>query len=295
MKVLITGCDGQLGTALVETAPPQVDLIITNKNTLDITKFSSCQSFILFHKPDWIINAAAYTAVDKAEDEVNKAFLINSEAPKLLANIISSYGGKMLHISTDFVFNGKKSIPYTPSDQVEPLSIYGKSKALGESLVLEKTNTFILRTSWVYSDIGNNFFLTMIKLHKIKEEKSEPLNVVYDQISTPTNVYGLSSACWGLLQTDYSIIKKENVYHWSDLGVASWYDFAVAIGDIAAQKGLISRPAFVNPISSVDYKRNAICPSFSVLDSSLIRSVVKLSSVHWQKGLSYLFDRLLLD
>ena len=295
MKVLITGCDGQLGKALIQTAPSHVELLVTNKNSLDITNPQSCKDFILFNKPDWIINAAAYTSVDRAEEEVEKAFLVNSKAPKLISEIIASYGGKMLHISTDFVFNGRKSTPYLPSDPVDPLSIYGKSKAQGESFVLKNINTFVLRTSWVYSDIGNNFLLTMMKLHKLKEGKSEPLNVVYDQIGTPTNVYGLSRACWGLLQTDYSIIKRSNIYHWSDLGVASWYDFAIAIGEIAAQKGLIKRPACVKPISYIDYNRNALCPSYSVLESNLIRNSVKLSSVHWQQALSDLVDRLLFN
>ncbi len=294
MKVLITGCDGQLGQALIQTSPSYVHLIVTNKTSLDITNSQSCKDFILLNKPDWIINAAAYTSVDQAEKEVEKAFLVNSEAPKLIAKIIASYGGKMLHISTDFVFNGRKSTPYIPSDSVDPLSIYGKSKAQGESFVLDNINTFVLRTSWVYSDIGDNFLLTMLKLHKMNEVKSDPLNVVCDQIGAPTNVYGLSRACWGLLQTDFSIINRSRIYHWSDLGVASWYDFAFAIGEIAAQKGLITRPACVQPISYIDYKRNALCPSYSVLDSSLIRNIVNLSSVHWQEGLSDLVDRLLL-
>ncbi len=295
MKVLITGCNGQLGKALIQEAPSNVHLLTTNKISLDITNNKSCQEFILFNKPDWIINAAAYTSVDKAEEEVEKAFLVNSKAPKVISETIASYGGKMLHISTDFVFNGRKSAPYLPSDKVDPLSIYGKSKAQGESFILENSNTFVLRTSWVYSDIGNNFLLTMLKLHKIKEERSEPLNVVCDQIGAPTNVYGLARACWGLLQTDYSKINRNKIYHWSDLGVASWYDFAFSIGEIAAQKGLITRPACVKPISYIDYKRNALCPSYSLLDSSLIRNIVDLSSIHWRQSISTLVDRLLLN
>ena len=139
MKVLITGCDGQLGKALIQTVPSNIRLLVTNKNSLDITNTESCQAFILSNKPDWIINAAAYTAVEQAEKDIEKAFLVNSKAPKLIAELVASYGGKMLYISTDFVFNGKKSSPYIPSDQVDPLSIYGKSKAQGEYFVLENT------------------------------------------------------------------------------------------------------------------------------------------------------------
>ena len=200
MKVLLTGSTGQLGKTLILFKPNNFELIKVSSADFNLLDYKSCEEFILSHKPDWVINAAAYTAVDKAESESELAFEINTRSPEKLAKTLLTYGGKMLYISTDFVFDGKNDKPYKFDHVHNPLSIYGKSKSLGEEKCLSIGNSYILRTSWVYSPYNKNFLLTILNLQKKFAKDNQPLKIVHDQIGSPTNTFGLAKVCWLLLK-----------------------------------------------------------------------------------------------
>ena len=180
MKVLVTGSTGQLGKTLVGYKPENIELIKVSSADFNLLDYESCKDFILLHKPDWIINAAAYTAVDKAESESEIVFEVNSKAPEKIAKTLSTYGGKMLYVSTDFVFDGKSDKPYKYDHFHNPINIYGKSKSQGDKKCLSIGNCFVLRTSWVYSTFNKNFLLTILNLRKKFVEDNQPLKVVHD-------------------------------------------------------------------------------------------------------------------
>ncbi len=292
MKILITGASGQLGQALLSSKPSlinkrHVEIIPFTHSDLDLTNHLACREVIEQIKPDWLINAAAYTAVDKAESEANLAFAVNSLGPASLAEALDENGGQMLHLSTDFVFNGQQSTPYEPEDPISPQSIYGQSKAEGEKKVLDALGerALLLRTSWVYGPVGKNFLLTMLKLHDLKVKRRETLDVVADQIGCPTCTSGLATACWKLVESREIGLQFPQIHHWSDTGVASWFDFAVAIGDLAVDLGILSSSAQVNPIKTASYPTAAKRPNFSLLDSWQTRAYLKLDAMHWRKAL----------
>lgn len=291
MRVLVTGANGQLGRALGSTAPLQIgpeqlELFLLDRTDFDLTDLNNCKHLIEEIRPQWIINTAAYTSVDQAEDEPELADLVNAQAPQLMASVLSDTGGNMLQISTDFVFNGQSSRPYDVNERVDPLSVYGRTKAAGEISVLERLGDqkrcCILRTSWLYSDYGKNFMNTMLRLHA---ERSE-ISVVADQIGCPTNTKTLAEVCWLLIKqnTGNNEVLPE-ILHWSDAGVASWYDFAVSIGDIAHELAIIDKKADVLPIRSIDYPAKATRPSYSLLDTFNTRDILGLKAMHWRTGL----------
>ena len=276
MKVLLTGSSGQLGNALKIASPEEVQLLTPSKDELDLLDIRGCFDYVNKFKPDFIINTAAYTNVDDAESFAEESFLINRDAPKAFAEALRNYNGQLIHISTDYVFDGDNNQPYLTDYKPNPLSIYGKSKAEGESEILKilgRTNkVFILRTSWLYSYFRNNFVLTMLRLHKEKEE----IKVVSDQYGSPTSCTSLSIACWEIINF---ICKNKNIpnsikplLHFSNLGIASWYDLSVAVGEIALELGLLKKKAKVIPIYSKDYITKVKRPKFSVLDTSYLYS-----------------------
>ena len=297
MKILLTGSEGQLGCALRGSLPQMlqnssVELIATSRSggdglvALDLANSDACRSVVFESTPDWVINAGAYTAVDRAETEPDLAHAVNALAPRAFAEALAKTGGRLLQVSTDFVFNGKQGHPYEPLQPRDPLGVYGATKAAGEQAIAEVLGleqagkAALLRTSWVYGPIGANFFLTMLRLHRQKAEAAEPLRVVADQVGCPTSTSGLAQACWRLVERQLG-----GVMHWSDAGAASWYDFAVAIGELAEAAGQLEHAATVVPISSADYPTPARRPAYSLLDCSSSRELLGLMPKHWRQAL----------
>lgn len=272
--LLITGGNGQLGTEVSKILP---NAIRTDINELDITNATAVKEFIRLNKIDTIINCAAYTAVDRAEDNVSLAVKLNIDGPRNLARS----GAKIIHISTDYVFNGNWYKPYTTDDYPSPISVYGKTKLAGERAVLENSrNAIIIRTAWLYSPYGNNFVKTMRRLGAERES----INVVYDQIGSPTYAGDLAEVIIKILPQ----INEQNkgVYHFTNMGVCSWYDFATEIMDMS---GLNCR---VNPISSSEYPTRATRPFYSVLDKSKIKKTFGIEIDHWKKSLAKCINKL---
>jgi dTDP-4-dehydrorhamnose reductase len=290
VKVLLTGAAGQLGQALMASIPKGVQLIACTRAELDLADPAACCAVVVRQRPDWVINAGAYTAVDKAESEPELAQAVNALAPAAFASALAETGGLLLQVSTDFVFSGFQGSPYRPEQSVAPLGVYGSTKAAGERAALSLPGARVLRTSWVYGPVGKNFFLTMLRLHALKAAAGEPLGVVADQVGCPTATHTLAEACWRALGADKtlrdSLPKQPRILHWSDAGAASWYDFAVAIGELASAAGLLDKAAMVEPLSTVDYPMAAQRPSYSLLDCTASRAALRLEPVHWRRALA---------
>lgn len=266
-NILVTGCNGQLGNEIKLLLP---EAVYTDADILDITNEDAVIGFVKENNIDTIINCAAYTAVDKAEDDVDLAQKVNETGPKNLAKT----GCKIIHISTDYVFDGSNCRPYTPDDKPNPVSVYGKTKLAGERAVAELAKEYaIIRTAWLYSSFGNNFVKTMRRLGS----ERETLNVVCDQTGTPTYAKDLAEAIVKILPQ----LNETNsgVYHFSNEGTCSWYDFAV---EIMALSGLNCK---VLPILSADYPSKATRPFYSVLDKSNLKKTFNISIPHWKESL----------
>ena len=292
MKILLTGSQGQLGKSIAKSRPNSIELIQLNRKEFNLLDQEKCKKVIREVKPNWIINCAAYTNVDLAEKEYKIAHNINSLAPSFLSACIKEVKGKLLHISTDYVFDGKKAKPYDPFDKTNPLNKYGLSKAKGEKNLLNYNNNIILRTSWLYSSFGHNFVQTMLKLHNSKGKVNENLKVIHDQISAPTSTNSLSRLCWEIITQDYQISPENQILHWRDGGVTSWYDFAIAIGDIANKKNILKYYAKVIPIKSKDYILPAQRPLYSLLDIEKTEKRFNIISNHWIYELEKTVDEL---
>lgn len=279
-KVVLTGAGGQLGRELVERAPA-AELVALGRDALDIGDAGAVTERLAALAPEVVINAAAYTAVDRAESEPELARRGNAEGPGNLARACATLGIRLLHVSTDFVFDGRASEPYRPGDATAPLGEYGRSKLAGELAVREVLpQAVILRTGWVYSRFGGNFVKTMLRLMAERDS----LNVVCDQVGTPTWTGGLAEALWNFAaRPDLS-----GTYHWSDAGVCSWYDFAVAICEEGRAHGLLPRPVAVHPIPASDYPTPARRPAFSVLDKSATWRDLGREGVHWREQLRHM-------
>jgi len=272
--LLITGGNGQLGTELSKLLP---DAIRTDVNDLDITDYSAVIKFVKSKNIDTIINCAAYTAVDKAEDNEDLAAKINAIGPFNL----SMADTKMIHISTDYVFDGFGYKPYTSKDKPNPVSVYGKTKLVGEQAVMENVkNGVVIRTAWLYSPYGNNFVKTMRRLGAEKES----INVVSDQIGSPTYAGDLAAAIVKILPQMNE--QNRGIYHFTNMGVCSWYDFAT---EIMEQSGL---KCVVNPVNSSEYPTRAKRPFYSVLDKSKIIKTFGLEIPHWKKSLAQCIKQL---
>jgi dTDP-4-dehydrorhamnose reductase len=283
MKALVTGAGGQLGQVLQSGQPAGWTVIAANRASLDITDEAAVRALVLAQRPDLIINAAAYTAVDRAESDAEAAFAINERAAGLLAACATEVGARMVHISTDFVFDGTASRPYAVDAAVSPLGVYGASKAKGEAAVLAAaSNALVVRTAWVYAAHGANFMRTMLRL--MAERPS--VSVVSDQIGSPSHALSLSCSIWALALTD-----ARGVLHATDAGVASWYDFAVAIGEEAAQLGLLPAIPDVRPIRTEDFPTPAKRPAYSVLDKTPTWALIGPAR-HWRAELRAALMRL---
>lgn len=265
---LVTGCNGQLGTALQSLLKDKA--VYIDREELDLTNEEDVKNYLSANPFDFIINCAAYTAVDKAETDAENAHKVNALAPLYLAK----YGKRLIHISTDYVFDGTSCHPYTEEDKTNPLSVYGKTKYLGEKNVLDNAHTaIIIRTAWLYSPHGGNFVKTMRKLGSEKEH----LNVVFDQIGSPTNAYDLAEAIVNILPQIKE--NEKEIYHFSNEGVCSWYDFAK---EIMEQSHL---PCKISPIESKDYPTPAHRPHYSVLNKNKIKQRFNIEIPHWKEGL----------
>jgi dTDP-4-dehydrorhamnose reductase len=277
-KVLIVGAGGQLGRELQRTAPAGSEWVAVGHGDLDIADAAAVADAFATHAPGLVINAAAYTAVDKAESEPDDARRGNVDGPRNLAQACADNGARFMHVSTDFVFDGTSSVPYTPDMATGPLGVYGQTKLDGELAVRDILPTaLIMRTGWVYSAFGGNFVKTMLRLMG----SNDTLTVVSDQVGTPTWANGLARALWAAAAKP----ALSGTYHWSDAGVCSWYDFAVAIYEEGRTLGLLSNPVTVKPIPARDYPTPARRPSYSVLDKAGTWEDLQLEGVHWRSQL----------
>jgi dTDP-4-dehydrorhamnose reductase len=340
MKVLLTGAAGQLGQALIASQPEGVVLGPLRRCDLDLADAEACRQAVRRHQPDWLLNAGAYTAVDRAEGEAELALAVNAGAPQAFAEALADSGGRLLQVSTDFVFNGLQGSPYRPDQAPDPLGVYGASKAAGEKAVLAALGpgrARILRTSWVYGPVGANFCLTMLRLHALKAAAGEALGVVADQVGCPTATSGLAAACWRAIGIGAPVpsassaqdpwapvaqaepldqvsgaaagagvaqaVRPESdpletphesptVLHWSDAGAASWYDFAVAIGELGVAAGLLEQAAQVRPIPTAAYPTPAARPPYSLLDCIASRAALGLEPSHWRAALTEVLAQL---
>lgn len=284
-RVLITGAGGQVGRMLLETRPDGCEVIACAHADLDIAAGDAVRDCVAHHRPAVIINAAAYTAVDKAESEPAAAQRINADGPGNLAAAARDCGARLIHISTDFVFDGAASAPYRPDSVTHPLSVYGKTKRDGEQAVLEALpeRSTIVRTAWVYAATGANFVRTMLRVMGA----NKTVRVVADQVGTPTAARFLAQALWSIACNP----EIRGIHHWTDAGVASWYDFAVAIAEEGAELGLLPPDVIVTPIATADYPTPARRPSYSVLDKRSLASF-GLSPVHWRQRLRSVLKEL---
>lgn len=278
MNILVTGRKGQLGSEIHFLAQKYIEFnfLYTDVDELDITKKNLVNDFFKENKIDLVINCAAYTAVDKAEDNFLIANRVNNLAVNNLIEACQNYNVKIIHISTDYVFDGTNYIPYVESDIVNPMGVYGVTKYLGEQhLLTSNVKGIIIRTSWVYSSFGNNFVKTMMRLGKERDN----LNVIYDQIGTPTYARDLAEACLELALKSSCWSKQPEVYHYSNEGVTSWYDFALAVMEFKKIK------CNVNSILTKDYDFKAVRPHYSVLDKKKIKQKFDIKVPHWRVSL----------
>ena len=275
-KILVTGANGQLGQSLQKLSQKEkaFQFIFTDSETLDITNKEEVLNFFWQNEPDVCINAAAYTAVDLAETDTEKAFLVNADGTENLALACAEYNAQFIHVSTDYVFDGTNNLEYTEEDFTNPLGVYGASKLAGEELALEANPcTIILRTSWVYSEFGKNFVKTMLSLFATKEE----LNVVADQYGQPTNATDLAEAILTIVKTEK---KTPGIFNFSNEGKISWYDFAQKIAELSGSK------IKINPIVTSQYPTPAKRPQNSTLDLSKIKSTYHINIKPWEESLA---------
>ncbi len=282
MKILITGCNGQLGNELqlLEKNYPNHQWLNTDVEELDITNQLAVNQFVAENKVDGIVNCAAYTAVDKAESDRQLATALNTEAPAYLAAAIEKRGGWLLHISTDYVFDGTNHTPYVETDTPCPDSVYGSTKLAGEMGVMKFCRkTMIIRTGWLYSIFGNNFVKTMLRLGRERDK----LGVVFDQVGTPTYAHDLAQAIMTAIEQGV----KPGIFHFSDEGVCSWYDFAKAIHRMA---GINS--CQVSPLHTEEYPTPASRPHYSVLDKTKIKQTYGIVIPQWEESLQKCLERM---
>jgi len=277
--ILITGANGQLGNELkiVSKNFYGYDFIFTDIDTLDVTNPEQISEFIVKTAPDWIINCAAYNLVDKAESEPDTAMLINALAVKNITEVIQGSECRFIHISSDYVYDGKSSLPYNENALASPQSAYGRSKLAGEKYALLHHGTIVIRTSWLYSSFGNNFVKTILR----HAGEKESLQVVFDQIGSPTYAADLAQAIMfiisGVIRNHFAL--TAGIYNYSDEGVCSWYDIAT---EIITEAGLKCQ---VNPVLTSDYRQEASRPAYSVMDKFKIKETFGLSIPHWRSSL----------
>jgi dTDP-4-dehydrorhamnose reductase len=279
MKVLVIGCNGQLGHSLADTASANVDIIGLDLPELDITDATAVLEICSETRPDVIVNAAAYTAVDKAETDHALASAVNVAGPRNIALAAQEVGARLIHISTDFVFDGKTSSPYKADAPTSPLSVYGETKRDGELAVLEEMSgsAVVIRTSWLYSKTGSNFVKTMLRLMNERDE----LGIVADQIGSPTWADSLAEAVWAFVGAP----EYNGIFHWTDQGETSWQGFALAIQEEALSLGLLEKAIPIHAIKTEDYPTAATRPAYSVLDCSNTIQAINMQPAEWRTNL----------
>lgn len=283
MRVLVTGCNGQVGHCLVEQLQDRVELLAVDRDELDITNQTAVQTLLSEFKPDFIINAAAHTAVDKAEEEEALSFAVNCDGPKFLSEAAAEIGGTILHISTDYVFPGNKDGLYSEDDTTGPLGVYGKSKLAGELAIAEQNNKHIvLRTAWVFGEHGNNFVKTMLRLGKDRDA----LSVVGDQYGGPTYAGDIASALISMMEqlSSETDSTKYGIYHFSGEPHVSWCEFAEVIFEKAGAVGLFQAPTLTS-ITTDMYPTPAARPANSKMDCTKIESAFSIKQSDWKFAL----------
>jgi dTDP-4-dehydrorhamnose reductase len=277
VKALILGAAGQVGRALAAAAPGSAEVLSLDRGACDVGDPDSVERAVRDASPDLLFNAAGYTAVDRAEAEPEAARLANAVAPGLAAAAARRAGARMVHLSTDFVFDGQSSRPYRPDDTPAPLSVYGRTKLAGERAVAgADPDALIVRTAWVYAPSGGNFVNTMLRLMQSRER----IEVVADQVGTPTRAASLARALWALAGAGAT-----GLHHYTDAGVASWYDVAVAVEEEGRAAGLVRAPVRIAPIMSAAYPTAAARPAYSVLDKSATWALLGEPAPHWRASL----------
>ena len=282
MNILITGCNGQLGNEiqLLQTQYAQHTWFNTDVNELDITDNAAIERFVEANEIDGIVNCAAYTAVDKAESDPQLARKLNADAPAFLAEAVAKRGGWMVQVSTDYVFSGTKHTPYVETDEPCPNSVYGQTKLEGEQAVSKFCpNAMIIRTAWLYSEFGNNFVKTMIRLGREREQ----LGVIFDQVGTPTYAHDLAMVIMTAIDSGI----KPGVYHFSNEGVTSWYDFTKSIHRLSG-----INTCQVSPLHTAEYPTLACRPAYSVLDKTKIKAAYGIEIPHWEESLAKCIAKL---
>jgi dTDP-4-dehydrorhamnose reductase len=286
MKIIVIGKSGQLAWEISKLSSAKHAIVCLGRKEINLAELPSVIETLKEHKAEAVINASAYTAVDKAESDVENAYALNAMAVGNLAQACKDLSVPFVHISTDFVFHGDKGAPYLPGDVIRPLGVYGSSKAEGERLISKyyPVNSAVIRTSWAYSTHGNNFVKTMLNLMNTKPE----LGIISDQIGSPTYAKGLAEACISGIEN-----KLVGIHHYTDTGVASWFDFAVAIQSIGFELGLLDKKIPIKPIPTSQYPTPAKRPHYSVLDkSSLAEALPDISLIHWQEQLRNMMTEL---
>lgn len=278
MKILIIGSNGQLGFEMMRSCPKDWQVSGFDMPDIDVTDVDQVNQVTGDCRPDWVINCAAYTSVDKAESEPGTAHAVNCDGAANLALAAKKYHARLVHISTDFIFSGTGCRPYQPMDAPAPVSVYGKTKLAGETAVLDVMgkDVLIVRTAWLYSVHGSNFVKTMLRLMNEKDG----LSVVDDQVGTPCWAKGLAEVVWAAVEKGVA-----GVFHWTDAGVASWYDFAMAIQEEAGAAGLLHRIIPVTPVSTEQYPTPAKRPAFSLLDKTSLKAATGMQPRHWRTSL----------
>lgn len=283
--ILVTGANGQLGNSIRLLAKhyPQYNFLFTDVDTLDITDPQAVGKAIKDNQVDYVVNCAAYTAVDKAEDDEELCRRLNSYAVGVLGKAAHEAGAKMVHVSTDYVFSGTGCLPYKETDETRPVSAYGRTKLAGEQILQEVCpEAVIIRTAWLYSEFGSNFVKTVLRLGKERDE----LRFVFDQIGTPTYAGDLAAAVMAVVTADEKGAYVPGIYHYSNEGVCSWYDFTIKILEIA---GISSR---VFPIETKEYPTKAVRPPYSVLNKSKIKQTYGIAIPHWEASLRVCLEKL---
>jgi len=283
VRALVTGAAGQLGVELLKRAPPEFEVVGLARSECDIADPAQVEAAVSSHRPDVVVNAAAFTAVDEAERQPSLAYAVNATGAGNVARAAEKTGARVIHVSTDYVFDGTSREPYRPDSAPNPINVYGGSKLGGEKEVMGWSSNFlVIRSSWLYASHGKNFLRTILAAM----QAAKPLRIVSDLTGVPTSARSLAGAIWK------SAARPEvrGIHHWVDDGAASWFDFAVAIQEIALRSGLIPKPVPITPISWKDYKAPALRPPYSVLDARALSSAIQQPLRPWRNSLAEVLD-----
>ena len=295
MKILLTGAYGQLGQEVISSKPNNFYLKALTRKELDLNNLDECYQYVIDFKPDWLINCAAYTDVESAEKNTKQVFQINSYAPKYFAKALAETGGKMIQISTDYVFDGEKGSPYDSDDKINPINVYGESKAIAESFLEDylklQNQLIILRTSWILSSHGNNFLKTILKHLPNKEY----LSVVTDQHGCMTSAKSLANVCWQLIFNCSKLSKNTafpTKFHWCEKGIVSWFELASSIRKFALQNEIFTNVSEIKPILSSQYESKVKRPKYSVLNCIETEKFLKIRQIPWKESMNNILFEL---